>query len=94
MSAFQRLSCPELAGKISRADDIAKGRELAIFETFSQRIEALSESLSQAAEALAELDVASANAEWANEIEAIRPQLTDEPVFVAEGLRTQWLKRH
>ncbi|MEO0449577.1 MAG: DNA mismatch repair protein MutS [Pseudomonadota bacterium] len=85
-----RFSTPELselAGKISRADDIAKGRELAIFDTFSQRIESLSAPLSQAAAAVAELDVASANAEWASETEAIRPQLTKDPIFVAEGLR-------
>ena len=84
---FSTSELSELAGKISRADDVAKGRELAIFETFSQRIETLSEPLSQAADALAELDVASANAEWASETDAVRPQLSEDPVFTAEGLR-------
>ncbi|MEM9570107.1 MAG: DNA mismatch repair protein MutS [Pseudomonadota bacterium] len=84
---FSTAELSELAGKISRADDIAKGRELAIFETFCQRVEALSGPLSAAAAALAELDTATAGAEWANEAGAVRPTLTDAPIFEAEGLR-------
>jgi DNA mismatch repair protein MutS len=84
---FSTSELSELAGKISRADDIAKGRELAIFDTFSHRIETLSAPLSEAAHALAELDVAAAGAEWAAEVDAVRPTLTGDPVFQAEGLR-------
>lgn len=84
---FSTSELSELAGKISRADDIAKGRELDVFEQFCQRIESLSTPLNAAALALAELDAASANAEWANECQAIRPALSSEPVFHAEGLR-------
>ena len=84
---FSTAELSELAGKISRADDIAKGRELAIFEAFCARVEQLSAPLSAAASALAELDVAAANAEWASETGAVRPALTDTPVFEAEGLR-------
>lgn len=84
---FSTAELSELAGKISRADDIAKGRELALFESFCERVERLSVSLSAAANALAELDTAAAGAEWAQETGAIRPTLTDEPVFDAEGLR-------
>ncbi len=85
-----RFSTPELsdlAGRISRAEDIAKARELAIFDTLCQRVEAASIPLSAAAHALAELDIAAANAEWASEAGAVRPTLTDAPVFEADGLR-------
>lgn len=84
---FSTSELSELAGKISRADDIAKGRELAVFETFCHRVEALSLPLSAAAAALAELDTAAANAEWANETESVRPSLSEDPVFHADGLR-------
>lgn len=84
---FSTAELSELAGKISRADDIAKGRELDVFEQFCQRIETLSGPLNAAALALAELDTASANAEWAHECQAVRPTLSNEPVFHAEGLR-------
>ena len=84
---FSTTELAELAGKISRADDIAKGRELAVFEDFCQRIEALSDPLNAAALALAELDTASANAEWAHESQAVRPTLSSDPVFQADGLR-------
>ncbi|MHA7856915.1 MAG: DNA mismatch repair protein MutS [Henriciella sp.] len=84
---FSTAELSELAGKISRADDIAKGRELDVFEQFCQRIETLSEPLNAAALALAELDTASANAEWAHECQAVRPTLSSEPLFHAEGLR-------
>ena len=85
-----RFSTPELselAGKISRADDVSKARELDIFAAFCTRIEALSAPLNQAAHALAELDTASANSEWASETDAVRPTLTEDTVFQAEGLR-------
>ncbi|MEM7460986.1 MAG: DNA mismatch repair protein MutS, partial [Pseudomonadota bacterium] len=84
---FSTSELSELAGKISRADDISKGRELAIFEAFCERVESLSALLSQAAYALAELDTATAGAEWASEVGAVRPTLSDAPVFEAEGLR-------
>ena len=50
-------------------------------------MEAVSDPLSAAAAALAELDTATANAEWASEIGGARPVLADAPVFEAEGLR-------
>jgi DNA mismatch repair protein MutS len=84
---FSTAELSELAGKISRADDIAKGREIAIFEAFCEQVERLSIPLSAAANALAELDTAAAGAEWAQETDAVRPTLTKEPVFEAEGLR-------
>jgi DNA mismatch repair protein MutS len=50
-------------------------------------VETLSAPLSAAAHALAELDTATANAEWASEIDGVRPGFSPSPVFEAEGLR-------
>ena len=84
---FSTQELSELAGKISRAEDEAKGRELAIFDQFCSRIDGLSPSLSRSASAIAELDVAAASAEWAFEADAVRPALTDDTTFKATGLR-------
>ena len=84
---FSTSELSELAGKISRADDIAKGRELAVFEAFCQRVEQQTDLLSGAAQGLAELDVAAANADWAGEVAAVRPTLEETAIFEADGLR-------
>lgn len=84
---FSTAELSELAGKISRADDVAKGRELCLFEGFCARVESLSSTLGPAGHALAELDTAAAGAEWADETAAVRPVLSDSPVFEADGLR-------
>ena len=72
---FSTQELSELAGKISRAEDEAKAREMAIFDVFSSRIDKLNASLSRTASAIAELDVAAASAEWAFEVDAVRPML-------------------
>lgn len=84
---FSTAELSELAGRISRADDISKARELAIFDGFCERVERVSAELGDAGHAIGELDVAAANATWASETDAVRPVLSDDPVFVAEGLR-------
>ena len=84
---FSTQELSELAGKISRAEDEAKARELAIFDNFCERIDALNTPLSRTAAAIADLDVAAASAEWAFEADAIRPVLTDDTTFKATGLR-------
>jgi DNA mismatch repair protein MutS len=84
---FSTSELSDLAGRISRAEDIAKGRELAIFDALCLRVEAVSDPLSRAARALANLDVAAANAEWSDEVGAVRPTLSPNPVFEADGLR-------
>lgn len=84
---FSTTELGELAGRISRAEEEAKGRELAVFASFVDRLETLSPPLQAAAAALAELDVATANAVWAEESDAVRPVLAETPVFQAEALR-------
>ncbi|MEO0982572.1 MAG: DNA mismatch repair protein MutS [Pseudomonadota bacterium] len=84
---FSTSELSDLAGRISRAEEEATARELAVFEDFRQRVEGQSEPLGAAAAALAELDIAAAGAAWADETGACRPALDDAPVFAAEGLR-------
>ena len=84
---FSTQELSELAGRISRAEDEAKGRELALFDAFCAQVSDASDAISAAANAIAEIDVASALAEWATACNAVRPDLTDDLVFEAEGLR-------
>jgi len=84
---FSTAELSDLAGRISRAEEAAKTRELELYRDLCQRVEALSSSISAVASALAIVDFASAAAEWAGETGAVRPTLTDDPVFHAEGLR-------
>ena len=84
---FNTSELGELAGRISRADEEALAREMDIFQSFVVRVEALSAPLAEAAKALAVLDVAAANATWAEEIGAVRPAFAETPIFEADGLR-------
>jgi len=84
---FSTTELSELESRISRADTEALGRELEIFEGLASEAEALGPELSASADALARLDVASAVAEWAAEVKAVRPEIVREPVFCAEGAR-------
>jgi DNA mismatch repair protein MutS len=84
---FSTTQLNELEAKISRADDEALGRELEIFNRFVSEAAALGPELASVADGLARLDVASANAEWAAEVSAVRPELAEAAVFEAEGAR-------
>jgi DNA mismatch repair protein MutS len=90
MASAARFSTPELSeleARISRAEGEAVGRELDIFNRFVAEADALGAEIAAAADALARLDVAAANAEWASEASCVRPELADDPVFAAEGVR-------
>jgi DNA mismatch repair protein MutS len=84
---FSTTALNELEAKISRADDEALAREMDIFNRFVAEVDALGSELALIADGLARLDVASANAEWAAEASAVRPELAEAPVFEAEGAR-------
>jgi DNA mismatch repair protein MutS len=84
---FSTAELLELDARIARADSEALARELEIFAGFVARADALGSDLAAVAEALARLDVASAGAEWAEEVGAVRPEIADSPVFLAEGAR-------
>ena len=90
MTGAMRFSTAELAeleARISRAEGEALALELEIFNRLVRAVEALGADLAAAGEALARIDVAAANAEWAVETSASRPQICDEPVFEAEAAR-------
>lgn len=84
---FSTTQLNELEAKISRADGEALARELDIFNRFVAEADALGPELAMVADGLARLDVAAANAEWAAEASAVRPELSATPVFEAEGAR-------
>ncbi|HPE47149.1 MAG TPA: DNA mismatch repair protein MutS [Hyphomonas sp.] len=84
---FSTRELADLAGRISRAEEEAKGRELAIFADFATRVAGASDALSASADAVASLDVAAATAIWAAEADAVRPRIEAEPVFEADALR-------
>ena len=84
---FSTRELSDLAGRISRAEEEAKAREGELFNGFCAGVDALNEALATSARAIADLDVAGANAAWAIEIDAVRPELADTPVFEATGLR-------
>jgi DNA mismatch repair protein MutS len=84
---FSTTQLNELEAKISRADDEALGRELEIFNRFVSEADALGPELALVADGLARLDIAAANADWAAEASAVRPEIVDAPVFEAEGAR-------
>ncbi len=84
---FSTAELSELAGRISRAEEAAQAREVALFRELCARVEAVNDAISAAAHALAEIDVAASAAEWADNNGAVRPELADEPIFEAEGLR-------
>ncbi|MFN4183296.1 MAG: DNA mismatch repair protein MutS [Hyphomonas sp.] len=84
---FSTHELADLAGRIGRAEDEAKAREIAIFDAFCAKVQELAGPLSVIAAALAELDVAASHAVWAAETGAARPALDPRPVFEAKGLR-------
>ena len=84
---FSTTQLNELEAKISRADGEALAREMDIFNRFVAEADALGPELALVADGLARLDIAAANAEWAAEVSAVRPEIADVPVFEAEGAR-------
>tara|TARA_R110000850_G_scaffold170257_1_gene295690 strand:+ start:2133 stop:4844 length:2712 start_codon:yes stop_codon:yes gene_type:complete len=84
---FSTRELSDLAGRISRAEEEAKAREGELFNEFCAGVDALNETLATSARAIADLDVAGANAAWAIESDAVRPELADTHVFEATGLR-------
>jgi DNA mismatch repair protein MutS len=84
---FTTTELADLDAKISRAGDAALARELALFKALSAAVAANEAELRAAAGALAALDVASAIAEWADEVGAVRPELDNSSALIAEAAR-------
>ncbi len=84
---FTTTELGELDGRIARADEESKARELDIFNDLVLKAENLSTQLRAAADALAAIDVAAGLAQWSEDVSAVRPILEKSTRFVAEGAR-------
>ena len=84
---FSTVELAELQGKIASAADRALAREQAIFNAAVARILAAEGAIKAAAAALAEIDVAAALAELAEQRDWTRPEVDDTLAFVVEGGR-------
>ncbi|MFT4090902.1 MAG: DNA mismatch repair protein MutS [Asticcacaulis sp.] len=77
----------DLDARIQRAASDALTLELAIFEDLREEVRQLARPLQAAFDAFCALDVAAANAEWAEDFEASRPQIDNSLLFEATGAR-------
>jgi DNA mismatch repair protein MutS len=84
---FTTTELGELDGRIARAEEESKARELELFKDLVAKVESVSGEVRAAASALALIDVASANAEWADDVKAVRPTLDTSTIFEAEAAR-------
>lgn len=84
---FTTAALSELDAKITSAADKVLGIELEIFEKFLSRIRESAEPIRRAAKALAKLDMYSALAEWAEDINAVRPRVDESSSFEIKGGR-------
>ncbi|HRP11898.1 MAG TPA: DNA mismatch repair protein MutS [Terricaulis sp.] len=84
---FTTTELSELDARIARAGEASLSRELALFKDFAARAAAAEAPIRAAAEALAALDVAAGLAQWAEEAQAVRPEIDDTTALLAEGAR-------
>jgi DNA mismatch repair protein MutS len=84
---FTNSRLMELDAAISRAGQSALARELMLWDEAVAQVTALEAPLRQIGETLAALDVAAGLAQWADEANAVRPQLEDSTRFEAIGAR-------
>ncbi|MBM3635843.1 MAG: DNA mismatch repair protein MutS [Alphaproteobacteria bacterium] len=84
---FSTAELAELAGKIVSAGDRALALELDLFSMLATRLIESTEAIRHAADALAIIDVATALAELADDLNHTRPVMTDELEFIIEGGR-------
>ncbi|MET0181527.1 MAG: DNA mismatch repair protein MutS [Caulobacterales bacterium] len=83
----------ELDAKIARAGDIALAREQALFRAFAEEAAKNESEIRAAAEALASLDVAAALADWAEDAQAVRPEIDETSALIAEAGRHPVVER-
>lgn len=84
---FTTTELAELDARIARAGEAALARELSLFKDFAARATAAEAEVRAAAEALAALDVAAGAAEWAEEAQAVRPEIDETTALLADGGR-------
>lgn len=84
---FTTTELAELEARIASAGERTLAMELEVFNALRDRVEALGLVIRESARALAEIDVAAALAEWANDAAACRPDIETGTVFTVEGGR-------
>ncbi len=84
---FTTVELAELDAKIAQAAERALAIELDTFEAWREAAVAVAEGVQAAANAAARLDVAAANAEWAEDVGASRPVVDRSTAFEAEAAR-------
>ena len=84
---FTTAKLAELDSQITGAADKILALELEIFAEFTQQASILSEPIREAARALARLDVQSAWAFWAEQNDAVRPEMRAQPCLDIEAGR-------
>jgi DNA mismatch repair protein MutS len=84
---FTTVELADLDARIAQAGHQALSIEVETFESFRAEAVALAGPIQAAADALSTLDVASSLAEWAAEVDAVRPDIDDSFAFEAEGAR-------
>ena len=84
---FTTVELAELDARIAQAGERALAMEISTFEAWRAEAVNVAGPLQNAARALAALDVAAGLAEWAEDVNAVRPVLDRSLCFVAEGGR-------
>jgi len=84
---FTTVELADLDAKIAQAGERALAIEVSIFESWRAEACQAAADLQGAAEGLARLDVAAGLAEWAEDANAVRPQVDSSLRFDAEGAR-------
>jgi DNA mismatch repair protein MutS len=84
---FTTVELAELDAQIAHAAERALAIEIETFETWRETARGLAAPIQAAAEGLAALDVAAALAEWAEDAQAVRPEIDRSLAFVAEAAR-------
>ena len=84
---FTTVELAELDARIAQAGERALAIEMETFETWRERAQAAAIEVQAAAAALARVDVAAALAEWAEDAQAVRPEIDRSLCFEAEAAR-------
>ncbi len=84
---FTTTQLVDLDAQIAQAADKALALEMEIFDNFCSRIYEQAEIIRTSAKALAQFDVMSACAQWAEEANAVRPNINDDLEFHIEDGR-------
>ena len=84
---FTTVELAELDARIAQAGERALAIEMETFEAWREQAQAAAIEVQAAAAALARVDVAAALAEWAEDTQAVRPEIDRSLSFEAEAAR-------